>query len=326
MNLPSLLSIFRIGIAFLLCQVMATVHAADVTVTEVKPSAASEINAPLLKYQEAAAATELKRVTDWMLMPATSTDQLLLDGKALTGILNKTQSINITQFQPGKNTAYDLSSKALQRALPVEGETYSDALKSKANLYQNYVQYFASDNRGDPTKLGALNIANVLQTDVIPESNVPRDLLNLLVDPYPEKISVVPNRNSTVVDKENFAQKLTGQGLMSVPMNALSEMLARRIPSTGGENPKSVMQLLRSQAESRIKDATWSSSIAVLSQEALLREIAYMQAVQLYMQYQQYRLNEQAVSLLAVTASAQAKFGPMIADLAKQMNQAKLQR
>lgn len=325
MDLQKIISGSRLFVGLFLCQVLS-VHAADVTVVDVKAAAASAMNAPLLTYQEAAAATELKRVTDWMLMPAASTDQLLTDGKALTGIINKSQPIDLNRNQFGKNIAYDLTGGALQRALPVEGENFSDALKSKANLYQNYVGYFSSEGRGDPTKLGALNIANLLQADTIPDPGMLRDLLNLLVDPYPEKIAVVPNRNSTVVDKENFAQKLTGQGLLSVPMNALSEMISRRVPSVGTDNPKSVMQLLRSQAESRIKDATWSSSIAVLSQEALLREIAYMQAWQLYMQYQQYRLNEQVVSLLAVTASAQAKFGPMVADLAKQMNQAKIQR
>lgn len=326
MDLKKIISVSRLCVGFWVCQALSSVQAADVTLIEVKSSAASEINAPLLTYQEAAAATELKRVTDWMLMRASSTDQVLLDAKSLTGILNKSQPIDTTRYQPGKNIAYDLTGKALIRAFPVEGETYSDALKSKANLYQSYIDYFSSDGRGNPVKLGGLNIANILQADTIAEDAVPKDFVNLLVDPYPEKIAVIPNRNSSVVDKENFAQKLTGQALLSVPMNAFSEMVARRIPSIGGENPKSVMQLLRSQSESRIKDATWSSSIAVLSQEALLREIAYMQALQLYMQYQQYRLNEQAVSLLAITASAQAKFGPMIADITKQMNQAKVQR
>lgn len=300
----------------------------DVNLITAKPDAASVLAAPILSYQEAAAATELKRVTDWMTMPASNqaTGQFLSDGKVLYSLPNK--PISITKNQVGLNKSYDLSAQAMQRGLPVDGMTNSDALKSKANLYQNYVDYFSSDANGDPTKLGALNIANILQADIIPEGTLSRDAINLLVDPFPEKISAVPNRNSTVVEKENFAQKLTGQALLSVSMNALADMIARRTPpsSTTGTTPQSMMQVMRNEAETRTRDNQWVLGLAGLSQEALLREIAYMQAMQLQLQYQQYRLNEQAVSLLAVVASAQARLGPLVADLAKQMNQSKIIR
>lgn len=324
MNLQKIILKSRFGLGVLMCHA-TWVQAADMTLIDAKPAAASVLAAPLLSYQEQAASTELQRLTDWMTMPASkyTTDQILAEGKALSNLPNK--PIDVTRFQPGLNKAYDLSGRAMQKGLPVEKSPRSDALPTKANFYQSFADYFTSDSGNNPTKLGGLNIANILQADLITDSAIPRDIINLLVDPFPEKISSIPNQNSTVVEKENFAQKMASQGLLSVPMNALSEMVARRVPSPGA-SPKSMMQVLRNESETRIKDNQWSTSLIGLSQEALLREIAYMQAVQLQMQYQQYRLNEQAVSLLAVIASGQAKFGPMLADLAKQLNQAKTLR
>lgn len=266
-----------------------------------------------------------QKKTDWRIEDrtmATPSNSLIADTQVVSQLPNK--PIDITMNKPGINKAYDLSSQAIKQGLPVEGESTSSALPSKINLYQNYLGYFDTNDRGNPIKLGGLNIANILQSDVMAQSVVPKDVINLLTDPYPEKIAVVPTKNSSIVEKESFAQKLTTQALLSVPMNAFSEMIARRVPATGGDNPKSAMQIMRSQCEGRITDPNWPASLVDKSPEALLREIAYMQAFQLYMQYQQYRLNEQAVSLLAITAAVQAKVGPLIADLSKQMNQAKL--
>ena len=318
MNLQKMVLGARVSISLFLCYA-TYLQAADVTVVDAKSTAAVVLAAPLLAYQEQAATTELRRLTDWMTMPASSyvTDQILSEGKALSNLPNK--SISLTRNQPGLNRAYDLSAQAMRKGFPLEGERGEGALKSKGNLYENYIGYFSDPN---PAKLGGLNIANILQADTIPEGSIPLDAINLLVDPFPERISVIPNRNSSIIEKENFAQKLTSQALLSVSMNALSEMIARRVPA-GGDSPKSMMQIMRNESETRIKDNQWSTALVGLSQEALLREIAYMQAVQLQMQYQQYRLNEQAVSLLAIIAGAQAKFAPMIGDLTKQMNQAK---
>lgn len=280
-----------------------------------------KITKPLLSQFKDAKQKE----TDWRIEDrtmATPSNALIADTQVVSQLPNK--PIDIKMNKPGLNKAYDLSGQAIKQGLPVEGESSSTALPSKIKLYQNYVGYFDSNGRGNPIKLGGLNIANVLQSDVIAESAIPKDVINLLTDPYPEKITVIPTEASTIAEKESFAQKLTNQALLSVPMNAFSEMVARRVPASGGDNPKSAMQIMRSQCEGRITDPNWPASLVEKSPEALLREIAYMQAFQLYMQYQQYRLNEQAVSLLAVSASAQAKVAPLIAEITKQMNQAKL--
>lgn len=269
-----------------------------------------------------------QKVTDWRIEDrtmATPSNALIADTQVISKLPNK--PVGFSTNPPGLNKAYDLSGQAMKQGLPLEGDTSNaNSLPSKRTLYQNYVGYFDANGGGNPLKLGGLNIANILQSDVMPEDTIPKNVINLLIDPYPEKIIAVPTPKSTIAEKEAFAQKLTNQALLSVPMNALAEIIARRIPSTGGDNPKSNMQIMRSQCEGRITDPNWPASLIDKSPEALLRELAYMQAFQLYMEYQQYRLNEQAVSLLAINTATQAKLGPLAAELYKQINQAKAMR
>ncbi len=267
-----------------------------------------------------------QKVTDWRIEDrtmATPSNALIADTQVISKLPNKPVNFSTNLL----NKAYQLSGQAMKQGLPLEGDSSNpNPLPSKIDLYKDYVGYFDANGRGNALKLGGLNIANILQRDVIPEDDtISKNVINLLIDPYPEKIIAVPTKSSSIAEKEAFAQKLTNQALLSVPMNALAEIIARRIP-TGGDNPKSNMQIMRSQCEGRITDPNWPASLIDKSPEALLRELAYMQAFQLYMEYQQYRLNEQAVSLLAINTATQAKLGPLAAELYKQINQAKAMR
>jgi hypothetical protein len=115
------------------------------------------------------------------------------------------------------------------------------------------------------------------------------------------------------------------QAALSVPISALSELAAKRIDQ--GDNVGSTIQLMAQQSKFRFTNPQWYGAIGSASSEAILREIAHMQAYNIWVQYQQYRMDEQMVALTATLVASQAKLAGALAKMTEQMammdNQAK---
>ena len=136
----------------------------------------------------------------------------------------------------------------------------------------------------------------------------------MIADPFAKIIS---DKSSP----EDIANAAVEKATASVSLNAFMEMIAKRNPSADTQN-KSLLQIMEEESSWRMKDVKWFQNISVSSQEAVLREIAQMMAFNMWMNYQQYRQNEQITALMAASVSSQARLVNMMAVMSKTLGNA----
>ncbi len=166
-------------------------------------------------------------------------------------------------------------------------------------------------------QLSVINFSQLYQKSVI-ISEGDRDnvdlLARLIADPFAKIIS---DKSSP----EDIANAAVEKATASVSLNAFMEMIAKRNPSADTQN-KSLLQIMEEESSWRMKDVKWFQNISVSSQEAVLREIAQMMAFNMWMNYQQYRQNEQITALMAASVSSQARLVNMMAVMSKTLGNA----
>ena len=106
-------------------------------------------------------------------------------------------------------------------------------------------------------------------------------------------------------DIEKIAKNLLSRASISVPLYSYHSMIDMRKPYANG---KSKMEIMELESTKRIKDPKWTTDLATLPSEAILREMAQMQAVALWNQYHQYKQSER---LEAVMAQMISKFSEL---------------
>lgn len=115
-----------------------------------------------------------------------------------------------------------------------------------------------------------------------------------------------------------FADYLSNHALLSVVRYALDEMYAMRVPGSilggtakdGAPAAQSIMQIMENEATRRFVDSnyvTFLNDTANTLQIDILRDMAAMQAFDLWLQYQNYRQNERIAALLSALVSVNAK-------------------
>lgn len=175
---------------------------------------------------------------------------------------------------------------------------------SLANQAEDYI------SSGDANQLGGLNAANVMQEDVV-QPGVSQLLINTLTNPIP------PARGMGQLTDNEKAKRIIEQTMKSFAANSLGEMAARRV--AGGDDGKSLAQLLREESTRRFENEDWYANVGISSTEALLREIAQMEAFRLKLQYEQYRLQEQSMSLMAAMLTSMGTMSGVMIDLKQQI-------
>ena len=159
-------------------------------------------------------------------------------------------------------------------------------------------------------QLSAINFSQLYQKSVISAEDKNVDLLaRLIADPFAKIIS---DKSSP----EDIANAAVEKATASVSLNAFMEMIAKRNPSADTQN-KSLLQIMEEESSWRMKDVKWFQNISLSSQEAVLREIAQMMAFNMWMNYQQYRQNEQITALMAASVASQARLVNMMAVMSK---------
>lgn len=106
--------------------------------------------------------------------------------------------------------------------------------------------------------------------------------------------------------RKAYANYMANQALIGVARYAMDEMYGMRVPGTnlgvsGTDSSKSIMSVMETEASRRFTDPAYVTFLTAGStdQIALLRELAAMQAFELWMNYQNYRQNERIASLLS---------------------------
>ncbi len=167
------------------------------------------------------------------------------------------------------------------------------------------------------------NMAEILQSNNVSQAQL-NDLLQAMTNPGRIDPGSFKNEMDLAgADNEEAAalDQLTNQMLLSAATSALSEISAKRYPSSDGG--MSLMALLEQESERRFKSTDWNNKVTdvtedgdnVLSTEALLRELVQMEALRAYLQYHQYRSSEQTNALLSAMIAQNAKTARLLAAL-----------
>lgn len=226
------------------------------------------------------------------------------------------------------------------------------------SLYKSMLTFWQT---GAIETLGVVNAAGIMQRNVIPNDadskKVTQNFVNIITNPFP---NVDPDLNKRIQegnlngeDMEKIGTMVAQYSLIGVSANAWTDIISRREqpvlklqidPATGEcvQGPggacltvpivgaaKSTMQLMDEAANKRFTNPDWYASLSDASETALLREIAHMLAYNQWVQYQQFRLAEQQVSLLAslngVMAKLNTSMDAMTAEMSKAQTEAKIQ-
>lgn len=130
-------------------------------------------------------------------------------------------------------------------------------------------------------------------------------------DQMKEVLDSSPLDNQQTLQK--YVELLAETAGITASQNALVDIYASRIPiieqNDQGQsvNTGSLMKVMEDEARRRFTNPEWVKSVSVSSQEALLREIAHIEAARLWVDYQNYRLLENLVAITAIQSTNMIK-------------------
>lgn len=196
-------------------------------------------------------------------------------------------------------------------------------------LYTQLQPYFTS---GDTTGLVVVNPGLFLETDNLSKFNnnqgitptQSQQMINLVTNPFPSApILTGTLANPSGADQDTMVNALVGNAGITVSASALSDIVARRTPSSSSS--PSMIEVMNTHSQQRFGNSQWYTQIAAASEPALLRELDHMMAFSLWMQFQQFKLLEQQTALMATMNTVMARINVGLGQLNSQMAQATAQ-
>lgn len=270
----------------------------------------SEMAQSIINYLAQAEQTRYNLLVSWHVDPAPGTSVAMQAGK------------NLSAFSYS-NLVIDRVGDKLVASLGVTSSDGTPQKNAESQIYEQLQGYYetASTDPNNTNKqrdqLGVINFANLYQRSSvsIDDSNV-NTLIKLITDPFPTKVSVP--REGDSAGKDTIASAAIEKAIVSVSLNTFLDMVAKRNPNpiTGD---KSMLQIMEAESSWRIQDVNWFKEISLGSQEAVLREMAQMMAFNMWMNYQQYRQNEQIAAMMAASVAAQARLASTMATMNKML-------
>ncbi|MGD9592511.1 MAG: hypothetical protein AB7V32_08330 [Candidatus Berkiella sp.] len=211
---------------------------------------------------------------------------------------------------------------------------------TKSLVYDKLVAPYV--NSGDTSGLTSLNLGQFMQTPNLTKGKITpaqsEQMIQLTLNPFPGvdpqlKAAMIVGKATaaaggggglTGAASEAVVDALVENAIMSVSISALSDIVARRTPGTdsNGAMTQSVMEAMDNYSAQRFTNPAWYAQISASSDTAILREIAHMQAFNSWMQFQQFRVSEQQMALLATMNSVMSKMNAMMAQLDKTLKEA----
>lgn len=270
----------------------------------------------LLNYQ--ARLAEAERKHNLTIPPGT--DDAIKTGEYMAAMEPKVENIGIEYindefyealFEPRSEKAYfetyykhmlkyDKPDVNVLRFLKTRQMTVKDA-GFQAQLIRNIVQPFNADMLSTPLR-EKLTKLSALKDKAKSSALYTKDDFGINAD---------NSRNSDGLsgDEQNELVKfVVSQTSYSAAYASLYELLAKRVvepQATGGgivakvDEPKSLLETMHVESTRRVQSPEWYQELAVMPRDSLLREIAHIEAFQLWMQYQQYRQQELAQFMMA---------------------------
>ncbi|MFO1258850.1 MAG: hypothetical protein U1E78_10650 [Gammaproteobacteria bacterium] len=250
-----------------------------------------------------------------------------------------------------KNYYYDGAAKlfvadAIKRGLPIEQpKDYG----GKVQLFRMLKAYFEPVVSGDSetpdiTKLDKINIATMMQNTTVTNEEV-KSLLDILTNPFPTPLNLdalkAGDETYSIEDQQFLAKRAVQQAILSVALNAFGEIAAKRVPSSSQfadegteldsgdellntdpeETGASMIEALKSESEARFGNPQWYAELGRASTEAILRELAHMEAFRLWVEYLKYRQDEVMVSLMATMVAMNAEMAANMSTFSERMTE-----
>jgi hypothetical protein len=207
----------------------------------------------------------------------------------------------------------EIDQEALQASL---SENILNTAEASLGVYERAKAYVLE---GDLSAIRGLDPGSLLSqtSDLQPADAV--GLIGLITDPMPimdpelgdalARMSqdllagraITSDNDLTPKQKETFVAKILEMPLTSMSNYALSDMAARRAGS------ESLMKNMAKHSSERFGDPAWHNEIAKASEAALLRELVQMMSFQQWTNYQNFRVQEQQMALLATMTSVLAR-------------------
>lgn len=291
------------------------------------PWTRKQLASALINYEAAARMQDYMLNQQLLFMSAPATIWAIQAGAVVGGSTTSTTALGISD----KSLVYSLGGLTKANKITLHGTDYPISTQPTGPLvFYNQLQKFFQT--GDATNLANVSIASVMQFDNLSSASVTQDqaqtLVNALVDPFPAidpavQLKIKNGQDLSGQDMEALGSKVASYAIVGVSAMALSDIIARRVPSKGQD--KSVMEIMDKASQQRMKDTAWYNDIGAASEPALLREIAHMMAYNQWVAYQQFRVTEQQVALLASLNSVMAKTNVMIDQLNRQLMAAQAQ-
>lgn len=195
----------------------------------------------------------------------------------------------------------------------------SPNIKIEKNNFQCTSQ--ASNLGNDNTSAQYLEMGDI-RTSVLLEPLVYTDVLNYAAQNYIRNVTMpFPNQvfanyisdpstfAKSTTQRTAFATYMSNQALLSVARYALDEMYSMRVSgktiggsaASGDSSLESIMSIMTKEATRRFGDANYASFLnsADTTDLDILRDMAAMQAFDLWLQYQNYRQNERIAAVLS---------------------------
>lgn len=227
------------------------------------------------------------------------------------GVLSAASQINISGTTVSVQTA-------VQNADPI-------------NLYNTMQSFFT---QGDISNFNLVNPAVLIYSPNLTKANISstqaQQIVTILTDPFPTPVPddvkaklAFGGLGLTGSQKENLIEQMGYGAVMGLSTSAFGDIVARRTPATSGGN--SVMETMTNYSNQRFTDPEWYKALGASSDSAILRELAHMQAYSIWVQNQQFHVEEQQMALMASMNAMMAKINITMNQMIKQLQLATAQ-
>jgi hypothetical protein len=121
------------------------------------------------------------------------------------------------------------------------------------------------------------------------------------VDPWAShNIKSAMTDTSDTGNQDTIINALARQSKLNVPVYSMLSAYARRMPSANNPDNKTFMETLDYEIAQRYPSTAWHKNIATAPTEALLKDIAAMMALSLWIQKEQFKQNERLELLMSM--------------------------
>jgi hypothetical protein len=282
------------------CDMITAVNDMKSVITTKMDISNKDVAQSIINYLAQAEQDRYNLMVMWHTDPAPGTNLAMVTGK------------NLSKFSGNPAMVIDLVGDKLAAGFssPIAGGVPQKSTESQ--VAASLTEYFsATTPQAKREGLSALNFASLYQTpSMSKDDDKANTLIKLITDPF-------PSNTSGTSDKATIANAAVEKAIVSVGLNTFMDMLAKRNPNPNTTDNKSMLQVMENESAWRIQDAEWFKNISISSQEAVLREIAQMMAFNMWMNYQQYRQNEQIAAMMAASVAAQARLATIMASIGK---------